>query len=83
MMHSASTPFLVVRILYSIISTFDQSSKIFKSISTAKESLLVQAIMSSTMECVVVILYLAAGFATKRIPRSMVQKEHVDGARDA
>lgn len=80
---AASIPFLIVRILYSIISAFDRSSKVFKSTSNSTTAVIVQAIMSSTMEFIVVIIYLAAGFAVGRIPRSMVKKGYIDGAREA
>jgi ABC-type proline/glycine betaine transport system permease subunit len=79
----ASIPFLAVRFIYTILSTFDKSNTIFNSTSNSQKSVVVQAIMGTTMEFIVVIIYLAAGILTKRIPRSLVRQCHVDQGRDA
>lgn len=79
----ASIPFLTVRILYSVLSSFHKSNKVFKSTSHANESVVVQALMSSAMEFTVVSLYLVAGFAAKRIPRGVVEQGHRYEAGDA
>ena len=75
----ASIPFLFVRIIYSIIVDFDRSSTVFSFTSTRNAAVVAQAMMSTLMEFIVVALYLAAGFATPAIPRSMVTRGCEDG----
>jgi hypothetical protein len=69
----AAIPFLIVRIIYSIIVDFDRGSTIFSLTSDRNAAVVVQAIMSVAMEFIVVFIFLVAGFATPAIPRSMVQ----------
>ena len=71
----ASIPFLLIRIIYSIIVYFDWGSSVFSFLSTRNAAVIVQAIMSVAMEFIVVTVYLAAGFAAPAIPRSIVQKD--------
>jgi hypothetical protein len=76
----AVVPFLFVRIIYSIIVDFDRSSTVFSLTSDRNAAVVVQAIMSVAMEFAVVLIFLAAGFATPAIPRSMVQSGHDETA---
>jgi len=76
----ASLPFLLVRLIYSLIVDFDRSSTIFSLTSTRNVAVVVQAIMSVAMEFIVVALYLAAGFTVRTIPRSTVQNGHQSAA---
>jgi hypothetical protein len=71
----AVIPFLLVRIIYSIIVDFDRSSTIFSFLSTRTDAVVVQAVMSVVMEFIVVLIFLTAGFVTPAIPRSMVQSQ--------
>jgi hypothetical protein len=68
-------PFLLVRIIYSIIANFDHSSTSFSFSSTRTAAVVVQAVMSVAMEFIVVLIFLTAGFVTPVIPRSMVQSQ--------
>jgi hypothetical protein len=76
----AVIPFLVVRIIYSIVVDFDRSSTLFSLISDRNAAVVIQAIMSVAMEFAVVSIFLIAGFATPVIPRSMVQSQHHESA---
>lgn len=76
----AVIPFLVVRIIYSIVVDFDRSSTLFSLISDRNAAVVIQAIMSVAMEFAVVLIFLIAGFATPVIPRSMVQSQHYESA---
>jgi hypothetical protein len=71
----AVIPFLLVRIIYSIIVDFDRSSTIFSFLSTRTAAVVVQAVMSVAMEFIAVLIFLTAGFMTPAIPRSMVQSQ--------
>jgi hypothetical protein len=71
----AVIPFLLVRIIYSIIVDFDRSSTIFSFLSTRTAAVVVQGVMSVAMEFIVVLIFLTAGFVTPAIPRSMVQSQ--------
>ena len=71
----AVIPFLLVRIIYSIIVDFDRSSTIFSFLSTRTTAVVVQAVMSVAMEFIAVLIFLTAGFVTPAIPRSMVQSQ--------
>ena len=71
----AVIPFLLVRIIYSIIVDFDRSSTIFSFLSTRTAAVVVQAVMSVAMEFIAVSIFLTAGFMTPAIPRSMVQSQ--------
>src|SRR5271154_5371645 len=71
----AVIPFLLVRIIYSIIVDFDRSSTVFSFLSTRTAAVVVQAVMSVAMEFIVVLIFLTAGFVTPAIPRSMVQSQ--------
>ena len=69
----AVIPFLVVRIVYSIIVDFDRSSTIFSMTSNRTAAVVVQAIMSVATEFIVVLIFLTVGFSTPAVPRSTVQ----------
>jgi hypothetical protein len=71
----AVNPFLLVRLIYSIIVHFDRSSTIFSFLSTRTAAVVVQAVMSVAMEFIVVLIFLTAGFVTPAIPRNMVQSQ--------
>jgi hypothetical protein len=71
----AVNPFLLIRIIYSIIVDFDRSSTIFSFLSTRTTAVVVQAVMSVAMEFIVVLIFLTAGFVTPAIPRSVVQSQ--------
>jgi hypothetical protein len=73
-----SLPFLLVRIIYSIISAFSQGSTTFSIISDRTRAVVVEAIMSVAMEFIVVALFIAAGLTVRPIPRSMVKSGYVD-----
>ena len=66
-------PFLLVRIIYSIIVDFDLSSTVFSLTSDRNIAVVVQAVMSVAMELIVVSIFLTVGFATPAIPRSKLQ----------
>lgn len=74
----ASLPFIAVRLLYSIIATFDNNSNVFTIFSSSNTPVIVQALMSTLMEFIVVAIYLAAGLLVRVIPRSMVKEGYVD-----
>ena len=69
----AVIPFLVVRIVYSIIVDFDRSSTIFSLTSNRTAAVVVQAIMSVAMEFIVVSIFLTVGVSTPAVPRSTVR----------
>jgi hypothetical protein len=71
----AVIPFLLVRIIYSIIVDFDRSSTVFRFLSTRTTAVVVQAVMSVAMEFIVVSIFLTAGFVTPAVPRSIVQSQ--------
>lgn len=73
-----SLPFLLVRIIYSVISAFSQGSATFSIISDRTRAVVIQAIMSVAMEFIVVAIFIAAGLTTRSIPRSMVKAGYVD-----
>ena len=73
-----SLPFLLVRIIWSIIAAFDHNSNTFSLLSTSNTSVVVWAIMSVLMEFIVVILFLAAGIFVRVIPRHMVRDGYAD-----
>jgi uncharacterized membrane protein (DUF485 family) len=64
-----SLPFLFVRILYSIIAAFDNTSSAFSIRSTSNTAVVVQAIMSILMEFIVVAMFLDAGLSVRVSPR--------------
>jgi uncharacterized membrane protein (DUF485 family) len=66
-------PFLVVRIIYSILAVFNPNSSVFGLQAQANTATIVQAIMAILMEFIVVAIYLAAGFTVPVIPRSQVR----------
>jgi hypothetical protein len=71
----AVIPFLLVRIIYSIIVDFDRSSTIFSLLSTRTAAVVVQAVMSVAMEFIVVLIFLTAGFVTPAIPRNILPSQ--------
>ena len=73
-----SLPFLLVRIIYSIISAFSQGSNTFSIISDTNRAVVIQAIMSVLMEFSVVALFIAAGVTVRRIPREMVNNGYAE-----
>jgi hypothetical protein len=73
-----SLPFLLVRIIYSIISAFSQGSTTFSIIADRTRAVVVEAIMSVAMEFIVVALFIAAGLTVRPIPRSTVKSGYVD-----
>jgi uncharacterized membrane protein (DUF485 family) len=73
-----SLPFIAVRLIYSIITAFDHDASAFSIVSTSKTAVIVQSIMSTLMEFIVVGIYLAAGLFVRVIPRSMVKEGYVD-----
>ena len=80
---AASLPFLGVRMIYSIIVSFDHTSTVFSITSTRNAAVVAQAIMSVATEFIVVSVFLAAGFATPAIPRSMVDGSNTGYQADA
>ncbi|KAK2731568.1 hypothetical protein FQN55_004641 [Onygenales sp. PD_40] len=69
----ASIPFLFVRILYALISSFSNDHDTFNQISPSNKAVLVQACMAILEEFVVVALYLLAGIAT---PGREIERKH-------
>lgn len=67
-----SLPFLLVRVVYSIICAFSQGSNTFSIISDTNRAVIVQALMSVLMEFVVVAMLVAAGLTVKYFPKDMV-----------
>ena len=65
----ASLPFLLVRLIYSVISAFDWKSSDFSFLSTSSKAVVIQAILSFLMEVIVVTIYLVTGLLTPAIPR--------------
>lgn len=60
-----SLPFLFVRILYSIIAAYDNTSSVFSITSSSNTAVIVQAIMSVLMEFIIVAMFLAAGLTVQ------------------
>lgn len=71
-------PFLLVRIIYSIISAFSQGSNTFSIISDTTRAVVIQAIMAVLMEFIVVGMFIAAGLTVRKIPREMVNSGYAD-----
>ena len=67
-----SIPFLLVRLIYSLLATFDTSSSTF---SLTAGSVIVEGFMSVLEEFVVVILYLAAGATAPKLAKGNLQQE--------
>lgn len=63
-------PFLFIRLLYSVISAFDNTSSVFNPITG---SVIVLAVMAVIEEFIVVLLYLGAGFLISDIQHEQVQ----------
>lgn len=69
------TPFLMVRIIYSILADFNWgNSTIFSLSSDSHKAVVVEAIMFVLMEFIVVIIWLLAGFFTKPVPKELLTK---------
>jgi hypothetical protein len=71
----ASVPFLGVRVVYALLTSFDRSSVYFTSNSDSIQAVAAQAIMSVAMEFIIMILYIAGGFSViKTASQVQVQK---------
>ena len=68
-----SLPFLLIRLVWSMCSAFDNSSTTFSLVSSAHTPVAVWAIMSVLMEFIVVSIYIAAGLTLQVIPRQFVR----------
>ena len=66
----ASLPFILVRLIYSTITAFDYKNSDFSLISTKREAVILQGILSVLMEFIVVAMFLVAGFLTPPVPKS-------------
>jgi hypothetical protein len=73
-----SLPFLLVRIIFSIIAAFTENGNTFSIISDTKRAVVIDAIMSVLMEFIVVALFLSAGLTVREIPREMVRSGYAD-----
>ena len=73
-----SLPFILVRIIYSVLSAFDNTSSAFSIKSTSNTAVIVDAIMSALMEFIVVAMFLAAGLTVRKIPTNTVQNSRHD-----
>ncbi|KAI9758275.1 MAG: hypothetical protein M4579_003134 [Chaenotheca gracillima] len=70
----ASIPFLMVRLIYSMITAFSSSgSTVFSLTSTATTAVVVRAVMAFLEEFATEALYIGAGFLAPVIPRASVQ----------
>jgi hypothetical protein len=73
-----SLPFLLVRVVYSIVCAFSQGSNTFSIISDTNRAVIVQAIMSVLMEFVVVAMLIAAGLTVGKVSKDMVNDGYAD-----
>ena len=77
-----SLPFLLVRIIWSLISAFDHNySGDFSLLADSNTAVVIWAIMSVLMEFIVVLLYLFAGLFVRVIPRHMVNEGYAQPPR--
>lgn len=76
------TPFLFVRVLYSILADFNWGKKTaFSMSSDAHNAVVVEAIMFVVMEFIIVIVWLLAGLFTKKVPKELLSKSGRNSAR--
>ncbi len=66
---AAGIPFLIVRLIYSLISVYERS----RTFDPVRGSVVVYALMGVAMEFIVVAFYLAAGLLAPVIPKSATQ----------
>ena len=67
-----SIPFLLVRLIYSLLAAFDTSSSTF---SLTVGNVIIEAFMSVLEEFVIVILYLAAGIIAPKLAKGDIHPE--------
>ena len=66
---SCALPFILVRLIYSLLSGFDKHSSIFGLAKTSDTAVTVSLVMSVLEEMVVVLIYLAVGLKLPSVPK--------------